>query len=342
MKSKEEILKTTEKVELNSYEFMGKLLNRLVRGLFVFKTRKGELVGASSTFFAIMSFCPLLILVISLYGKITGDLEQSYQYVMEHLKTNSPQIAPWIIENIEKIVKSQVLKSHSMNWLNIFLLIYTTSGFCGTLLFGLHTLGKVDSRGGKIVEDLKALLVGVTMGSFIVTLLMLNSEKSLVFSFLGEGGFTTFLKMGVRYSILPSLLSLGFFTTFLRWTSPRKISLKDAFLGACCFVTLFLLGKSFYWIYLHYFKAEIIQAFGNFHTITVAVLWVYYLFCSFYFSASVSMADSFFQAVIEENPEEAQKLPQIIDMTALPQVPAEELEIAEEEIEEASDDKKVA
>ena len=68
---KADILESGERAELKSYEILQKFLILQVRGIFVFKTRKGEVLAAAATFFGFLSFCPLLLLLIGFYGKIT-------------------------------------------------------------------------------------------------------------------------------------------------------------------------------------------------------------------------------------------------------------------------------
>jgi membrane protein len=65
----------------------------------------------------------------------------------------------------------------------------------------------------------------------------------------------------------------------------------DAILGAGVFVFLFMAGRSFYWVYLHYAEKDLAKSYGNFYTLIVAILWIYYLICSFFFSASVAYAN---------------------------------------------------
>ena len=53
-------------------------------------------------------------------------------------------------------------------------------------------------------------------------------------------------------------------------------------------MSLFFVGKTFYWVYLKHFQTEMIKNFGDFYTIVEAVVWIYFLACSFFYSASVT------------------------------------------------------
>ena len=96
-----------------------------------------------------------------------------------------------------------------------------------------------------------------------------------------------------RFNILQGMISLAFFSIYYSLMSPLKLSLKESFKGALSFVALYMIGKSFYWIYLHYFKADIKQQYGDFHTLIVAVIWAYYIISSFFYGACVACVNHY-------------------------------------------------
>ena len=91
-------------------------------------------------------------------------------------------------------------------------------------------------------------------------------------------------------AVLPSAISLVFFTAFYKWSMQVPVRTKDAALGAASFVSCFMIGKSFHWVYMKVAKDALSQSYGNFETMIIAVLWVYFLMCAFFFGASVAHA----------------------------------------------------
>lgn len=286
----EDLYNSGEDAEARGYETLSRLTERGVRGLFVFKTRKGEIVAASATFFTIMSFLPAMLLAISAYGWVVGDVTVAHAHVMNLLRDNVPGLAPWIFNSLDKIVSNHLAQASGGSIASLIILCYALMGYSSSLIFGMTTLSAQSSRGGKFFEDTRAFFGALAIGIFMFGFTMLNTDLGF-WSKQSEGAWwgSTMIFL-LRYNILQISLALGFFSAFYKGFIPGKIRSLDAVLGAASFVALFLLGKSFYWVYLHHAKAEFAATFGNFETIVMAVTWVYFIQCSFFFGASVACA----------------------------------------------------
>ena len=139
------------------------------------------------------------------------------------------------------------------------------------------------------MEDLRSMGVGIIVSSFIFSIMAL-SNKTFMMSWLKTDNETmnTVTEFVVGGSFLPALLSLGFFTAFYKLAAPISVRWRDSLTEATAFVGCFIAGKSFYWIYLLYSKEAMTQSYGNFYTLIIAVIWVYFLNCSFFYGAAVS------------------------------------------------------
>lgn len=282
------ITKLGEGFEQKTHRAIRVVINRLLDGLFLFKKRKGEMVAGSATFYCMLSFGPVLLLMISLAGYFIGDPIESKAYVLGLVENNVPGLAPWILESVSKIIDGQ-LKNPGFNLVNSGLLLYACLGVISSLMFGLNTIAKKESRGGFLVEDLRSMGVGLVVSTFIFSLLAL-SNKTFMMSLLNTDSETlnSFANFILGGSFLPALLSLGFFTAFYKLAAPIPVRWRDSLTGAGAFVACFMTGKSFYWVYLLYSKDTMTQSYGNFYTLIIAVLWVYFLNCSFFYGAAVS------------------------------------------------------
>ena len=281
----------------DSYETIGRNLSyrfmtQLLQGFFLFKNRKGGIVAGSTTFFVVLSFCPALLLMISLLGYFTGDILQAKAIVLDTMRSNMPELAPWIFKSISTIIDSQLNASTGNKVLNIIVLAYSLLGVVSSMEFGLNTIHNKKSKGGFILEDIKSIFVGLSLSCFLATLLVITNKTLVDLFIFSKIPLVKEYSFLFEYQIIPTLLSLSFFTIFYKFTAKNEVSIKNAFFGAIAFVTCFVAGKSFYWVYVNMTKDDLAQSYGNFYTLIIAVMWVYFLISSFLYSASVASLGS--------------------------------------------------
>lgn len=289
---KRSILDSSEKYENAYYEFLRRCMDRLMQGFFIFKTRKGELLAGATTFYTLMTLSPLLLLVITIYGKAVGNLDEAYNDVMVGIKEGIPHLAPWIHESLQKIIKAQLSKD-SLNWVNIGLLFYTGSGLSATLVFGMSNIADVQQRGGWIVETFKSLISAAMVTAFIVITLSLSFHADAVMALVKDVPVLRDIMLYVSKGAVQIVLFTGLFTLYFKHITPKNIRYSDALFGAITTISFFVTAKSFYWVYIHYMRSELQQSFGNFYTIIIAVLYIYFMVCSFFYGAATAYAPSY-------------------------------------------------
>jgi uncharacterized BrkB/YihY/UPF0761 family membrane protein len=163
-----------------------KVLEQVVRGVYFFKGKKGDVLAAAVTFFVLMGFFPIMLLIISVYSKIVGDVDVAYGHVISGIKDGVPNLAPWIMTSIQKIVKTHMQDSAFLNWVNILVLGFVGLEFSSSLIFGINTLSDNKSKGG-IFDDIKSLFGGLFIGVYILILLFLTSGANLIIGNFTEG-----------------------------------------------------------------------------------------------------------------------------------------------------------
>lgn len=301
-KRKDELFNAGEKLEGGAFRFVQWFLHRNVEGFILYQKKKGGLIAGSATFFAILSFCPILLLIITTVGMMIGDLGAAQDLVLNSIKNNFPELATWIFNAIKKIVETQLSMNKGLNIINLGILLYASIGLLGSIELGIHQIVHKDQRGGKIVEDLKSAVDAALIVGFLILLLALTPQSPLLLK-LKSWNMNIYSAIAplVQYSFLPIVISLIFFTLYYKWISPIKIRLRDSFLGGLSFIVLLSLGKSFYWVYVKLFKIEFAQNFGSFYSLIIVVIWIYFLICSFFFGASVACSGS-----MNRNPSSAQ------------------------------------
>ena len=282
--------------ETRSFNIILIVVTRVVKGFFLFKQRKGDLVAGCAAFFTIMSFCPVLLLLISLSGYVFGSVDEAKISVLTSMKNMFPQIAPWIMKSIGEIIDAQLSANKSgFNVMNTLILLYSSLGVVASVMFGIDTISKAESKGGFIIEDVKALAAGCAVYLFMFLLIILNKEK-VILGWFGLANDTGFLRDTISFLVKSNILSagsaLGFFTLFYRWAPAITVRWSDSLYGAGTFVTAMLVGKSFYWVYIQYAKEEIARNYGDFDTLIVAVLWIYFLMAAFFLGAGVAYIEA--------------------------------------------------
>lgn len=275
--------------EIKSFILIKKVVNRLLDGFFHFKKRKGEIVAGSATFFSLLSFGPILLTLISLSTFVFSSQDKAQDFVLSAINNNFPNLAPWILKSLNQIVATQIQGNSGFSVINFVVLLYATLGVISSLHFGLKTISRSQSRGGFFLDDAKSLFAGVSVTLFMGGFLMLSSPNIVKgWLYTSSASWNDFSDFLISYNILPALSAMAFFTLYYQWSTPKNISWRDSFYGATTFVVTFMVGKSFYWVYHLYTKDTMSQSYGNFYTLVVAVLWVYYLMCAFFYGASVA------------------------------------------------------
>ena len=290
MSEENKITKLGDEYEIKSFLAVSKLMNRLLDGFFHFKKRKGEIVAGATTFFGLLSFGPILLFMISVAGWIFESQAEAKAYVLTTINNAFPKLAPWILDSISNIVNQQLSGGAGFNVIGTFLLLYSCLGVVTTLIFGLNQISKTENKGGFFIDDLRSIIMGVFVATFITGLMFISNKTFMMGSLTNgqEGAWNSFAKFLITYNVLPALASLGFFTMFYKAALPKKVTWKDAMLGASSFVGCFMIGKSFYWVYHLYSKDALAQSYGNFYTMVIAVFWIYFLMCSLFYGASVA------------------------------------------------------
>jgi len=306
---KNKLLDSSERYENSYYEFLRQSMDRLVQGFFIFKIRKGELLAGASTFFVLLTLSPLLLLIITMYGKLVGDVGQAYNHVMLAIKEGMPQLAPWIFESIQKIIKAQLSKD-SLNTVNIILLLYTGAGLSSTLVFGMNNIADANERGGWLIETFKSALSAVFITLVITVSLVFTFQSNEIVSLVESIPVLGFIMKNASGGPIQFVMFLVLLTLYYMFITSKKIRISDGIFGGLTTIFCIMAAKSFYWIYVHYMKAELVQSFGNFYTLIVAVLYIYFMICSFFFGAATAYAPSYKRKKREPREEDV-KLPEL-------------------------------
>lgn len=282
-----------EECEKKSLKFISVIFNYLLDSVFLFKKRKGEIVAGATTFFLMLSFCPAILLLISMMGYFVGNQELAINTVMSSISILFPDMAPMLIEALRELIVSNLGEFSVTSFFQILFLGYSALAISSSLMFGIYTVSKVDPDRGFFYEDIKSLFAGLFLTFFILTFIGLSEQKirALIFArfFIVENSIYFKLLSSEFLTIIYAFL---FFSVFYKWLTPIKVKYKNSSLGAIVFISCVCAGKTFYWIYLYFFGKNLNIEYGGFYSYIIIIFWIYYLICSFFYGACVAYISS--------------------------------------------------
>ncbi len=278
----------SDSLEKGFFDFIKTFMMRLLSSLFLFKKRKGEVLAGATTFFAILSFGPATLLLISLIGFYLGDSDSAKDHVIETLFLSFPKLDPFFLKSLQNLAHEQI-SSQVISFDQLGLWFFACLGISTSVVFGINILSKVDPDGGFFQDDVRSVLFGVVIAIFFFLVFMLLEKDfiiNMLDSFIDD---SKYIVHTIDFLLWP--ISLLFFAFFYKYSTQIKVDLFDALQGAFVFAMFFLLGKYFYWIYLTYFKEDLYQEYGKLYHYLVAIIWLYYIVSCFYLGASFTFVN---------------------------------------------------
>lgn len=263
-------------------------------------------LSAATTFYGLTTIIPVVLLLTRLLGFFLGNLNVSKKEVFNYFDEMMPDISANLFTKAEALISKALFASKQMTLINLTLLIWTSLTFFNSIWSALYLMSDDDAYRspwqylkGIVVISVTIVLMLVAMGlpplvEWTLKLLEHNFIVNFVNEFIpGSSKVLSMLlgkKYGVRFIIrsqVPTLLFFWLYFSFLyRWFFGWKISFKEALLGSGIFATLLLVGKNLFWIYIHYVRAGLVRNYGDYYTLIVMVMWVYFVMCFFYLGAS--------------------------------------------------------
>jgi len=286
-------------------QFYYKFFNVYKRSIKFFFDNKVSQFAASSSFFVILSIIPFLLLVTRLVGLLFGDLEQVQNIIFGIGKEAFPGTTPEILMGIKNILKGPLFGKRAFTILNMLILGFSSLSLFNSIMSALNVL-----KNEKCHTFLKDYLIGVAIifaaVLFILSMLILQPLILFVASILKYNVFVDIiyenLSVGssiidylrsidetqlfpVRNSIIQFILFFIYFAFVYSWLFKWKIKKREAFLSSGTFVILMIIGKYIFGIYFFTLRDHIIFLYGDYYTILLGALWVFFTMCFFYLGA---------------------------------------------------------
>lgn len=283
---------------------------KMYYGLFYFFRKEGSTLAAATSFYAIISLLPFSLLLINLLSSFLSSSSLVEKGILTLLMDNLPESSSLVIPFIKNLMSKSTQLETKVKVFNYAILIWTCTGVFRSI-FSSFTIIDESHKTKKSIMHLKSLISLLMIIFFLITVLFWTPTLEILLSSLEKNGiissvantFSSFPGMNFQLSIVDSLRSfiltlsnsklfpmiftIGFVSLFYRYLIGKKIDWLDAFSGGITFGVMHFLGKNFFWVYLYYAKDGLTRNYGQFYSVIVVFMWVYYVLSSFYFGACV-------------------------------------------------------
>lgn len=285
---------------------MKKYFDAVILGIKFFRQKRVSILAAASSFYIILAFIPLSLLLVRALGFAMGDLEETEGRLFEIFANIYPEINTQFILKVQKLIEGPLYATQKFTYLNLIFLIIASLSFTNSIWTGLAII--TQDRAKSLWVRLKSLLIiSVTVIFLTITLLVSPflrfmgelAKNNFVVSLIKKNfpgseallNYFAHIDLGVNFlvqtNLFPFILFLIYFTFLYRYFFHWKIKLKDAFFGALIFVSALSIGRFGFYIYFNTFRKALKNNYGDYYSFFVTLLWIFLVMSFFFFGACI-------------------------------------------------------
>lgn len=239
--------------------------------------------GAALAFYAILSFAPLVLILLSITRRIYGDARaraELLEWTGRAFGPEGPALTRTIIEQSPESVTAVGVGS------GLVLL------FVGTRVFvhlqqAMNHVWSVEWSGGSLKGLLRSRIRGFLMVLMLTGFLILAIAGSATAAFLAPYANRVLPGSEIYLNLLNLLVTFGLltllFAAFFRFLPDVVIAWRDVWVGAATSTSLFLVGNALLGFYLT--RADVGSAWGAAGSVLGILVWVYYSAQVYFFGA---------------------------------------------------------
>lgn len=284
---------------------MKKAFTYFYQAINIFLERGGSNLAAASSFYVVISVVPLILLTVRLVGYAIGDVERGQEELFYYLNSVFPDVAPEVLERVKEMVAGPLFGGARFTIINLFVLFLSSLSFFNSIWSGLFQITQ-DKSYLSFWRNLKGIIViGITIGLITLSLSLPTlfvlfvkmAQDNFVVSFLWE--LMPFLRPLLEHyqnynleqsfllksNLLYGVLFIFYFMFLYRWFFSWKVPMLNALIASLCFVISLFVGKNLFLLYVYYVRDNLIRNYGDFYTAILALMWVFFVMCFFYFGA---------------------------------------------------------
>lgn len=250
------------------------------------RARNASRMGAALAYYAMLSFVPLLLIIVMLVGSLLGhELVQGTlsQYITQFIGSGMASYIEGLIEGAQQVslgVLGTVISA--------LLIIFGAVGVFGELdrdmdeLWDMSNQPKKEKFWTMIIQNLRDKAVAFFMIILLAGLLILSVGGSFITTLLAQV-FPDLLMLALQFGF-PLLFATILFVFIYRILPSYTLPWRTLFLGAFITALFLLIGNSVITLYLKFFVHT--SMFGAAASLVGLLVWVYYSAQVFFLGAS--------------------------------------------------------
>lgn len=308
MPQKKELFMARKK-RLEVQKNIKRISKKTSQGVHLFFKNNGSLYAASSAFYSLFSMVPFILLLSILLSRILRDSQLAQEQILKVIKYEFIHLPQWIITYIEGLLLGKFDHLIEVRFIPCLILFISSLVLFRSIIKGVYIIAGEKNIGFGVVhyKSIMLILLGIIFFVFLtvfppVFVLFLKfldmqellHELTLILPRFGQIMMELhhfILKWNYLLLVNSNVISVAivflYITLFYRHIFLQKLPYKDAAIGALSFIVLYIVGKSFFWVYLLFFKNSLFENYGNFYTFIIYMVWIYFIFYAFYLGASI-------------------------------------------------------
>lgn len=233
----------------------------------------GKYLAASLSFFALLSFIPLLFSILNLFGYVISRIPAAKDAVTAALLSLFPVAGKMLTSEIKRIV------THSnVGWLSLGLFLWLGALVFGSLEHAMHVIFRSQERRHLLMRTGMKFIMVLIVGLLMVVSFWLACMPGIINSYppLAERfpNFTFYVSGGMTM-VSPIVLMIVALTGVYKYLPDIHVPTALAFRGGVAASLLWEAAKFIYATYINW-VAEIGGLYGPLGVVIISLLWVYY------------------------------------------------------------------
>jgi len=232
----------------------------------------GIYLSAAISFYAILSFAPLIFFLIRVFALVLGRHVDKREAVLEFVRSAYPAISPDFSERI-----SQISAGPGAGWLSFIIFLWVGSLVFSSLDYSINRVFRSHHRRQFFRSRLTAFALVILSGILFTVSFWLTYIPTFIrkhYAFFGSSRAIPFLTATILVKAVPVVLTCLSFMLLYRLLPRKKIGLKDAAIGGVAAGLLWEAAKLFFTWYVG--RIESLSLYGSFTTLIFFMLWIYY------------------------------------------------------------------
>jgi membrane protein len=248
------------------------------------------LIAAGLAYYTIVSLVPLLILTLSLSGRVLGPAASLGQLAPSLVGFFGSEIA-LAIESM--IATASRAESGSVTVASVVVLLWVASLIFSHLQRALNLIWEAKPRGGlrgELLNRLMSFAMVVAVGLMFLGFLVLNAGMGVLKTLIGSLAHT--MDFLAFWRAVNGVVFMGFlsvlYAVVYKMLPALKLSWRDVWVGALATAALIFTGVSFLGVYFS--RVHFWSMFGAAASVMLVLIWVYFSSQIFLFGAEFTWA----------------------------------------------------